>query len=493
MSWNRIPPEIFDDINQYLDLETIKNFRLASKHTAERCLGPRFLSFVPSHAETDLTETSLQNLAARALHPVFRKTVQRLTIKAVFYAHHGDYITSKRWRPSLARWNVSDRLLEMIWGNREPWEPQNVKWLKSQQKARDALSDEFVIKTLATALDQFLVLDIIKLQPWIAVTPEKEKKIDFWYPVGFQWASHVSLLTLAAVARSTSAVRQLDIYGRLEPDGGGPPPNCCTIPAVDIATYLAQMHRDGLKGNSLPMERFGVHLSGLSWKSYSGKQGYMQKFFKKSLSVFPGGSRQNPGLLLQSMTNILDLYLYFDYDYDYYPCSVPRSYYQIFASITNNVHLHQLKHCHLSYFPVTVTVLCDFLKRHQHLVSLSMKGLCLPDGKTWDPILEFIGTYFRDLESLKLQFLYQAGRRVELNPNPTNDLDWHEGHQIFVHSCQLESSTCAKYHRAHKYFGHLGRGRYAGSYFYLSFYLIEWKLRPETSAHAVPWQKGIFS
>lgn len=220
MSWDRILPEI--DLRRYQPIPRSQNHQKlpAREQTHRRGVSRSSLFIVRASTHgTDLTEFSLQNLAARALHPVFRKTVQRLTTKSVFYAHHGDYITSERWQSLLARWNVSDRLLEMIWGNREPWEPQNVKWLKSQQKARDALSDEFIIKTLVTALDHFSALDLIKLQPWIAVTPGKEKKIDFWYPVRFQWASHVSLLTLAAVSRSATAVRQLDLYGRLEPDG----------------------------------------------------------------------------------------------------------------------------------------------------------------------------------------------------------------------------------------------------------------------------------
>jgi hypothetical protein len=90
----------------------------------------------------------------------------------------------------------------------------DLKWLAKQQQARDALSDEFIIETLVTALDLFLALDEIKLWTWIVTEPGEKrwKPYESYRQLTFPWESHVCYLALAALTRRKSQVRAMDIF-----------------------------------------------------------------------------------------------------------------------------------------------------------------------------------------------------------------------------------------------------------------------------------------
>lgn len=84
LNLDRLPPEVVERIIQYVDLDTIKSLRLTSRVLGERCLGPRFKSFLKRQT-TDLTKRSLQSLCALASHPTLRPVVKNLTIMATVY------------------------------------------------------------------------------------------------------------------------------------------------------------------------------------------------------------------------------------------------------------------------------------------------------------------------------------------------------------------------------------------------------------------------
>jgi hypothetical protein len=240
MSWDRVPSEIFDAINEYLDLNTIKSLRLVSKYISQRCLGPRFLFFA-SQAITDLTLGKLQALDKRASHPVFRNAVRRLIIQATFYDHCGHY--------------PERRKLETFYGSRDP---VNMEWLKKLQKERNTMSDKFIIDSLVNALNQFSALDEIKIQPCITIAPKIN--IPLRHSFTFRWASHVCFLTLAAAARSSTTLRQLSIYKGCEADSE--PGRLCSVPVRDIAFHLKKIKGKCLSDIHLPIENLGLNVSG---------------------------------------------------------------------------------------------------------------------------------------------------------------------------------------------------------------------------------------
>lgn len=458
MSWDCVPSEIFDAINEYLDLNTIKSLRLVSKYTSQRCLGPRFLFFA-SQVRTDLTSGSLQVLDKRASHPVFRNAVRCLIIQATFYDHCGHY--PKR------------RKLETFYGSRDP---ANMEWLKNLQKERNTMLDKFIIDSLVNALNQFSALDEIKIQPYITIAPGIN--IPLRHSFTFRWASHVCFLTLAAAARGSTILRQLGIYQGCEPYSE--PGRLCSVPAREIAVHLKKIKGKRLGDIYLPIESLGLKVSGEKWNP-PRRQGSMRSLFTGPILNGRGGAYKSDNFsgleqLLQCAAKLVKLCLAFDFDY-HRDLSVPESYYTFFTRMADNVYLRQLKHFCLIDFPVTVNALLEFLRKHQNIVSLCMKGLCIPEGERWNPILKYINTNMLDLDALSISCLRQGAHFVELNPDPMirrdsfRNYNWEQGCYSYTHHCP---SGCEKWARAHKYFRHLGRGKSVSSKFVCSRFSISW-------------------
>src|SRR5262245_21529478 len=76
-------PLIWEEILEYLDLESIKNLRLTDKALNEACLRRRF-KLCLEHQTTDLTQESLESLASIATHSL-GGNVKHLTILAAVY------------------------------------------------------------------------------------------------------------------------------------------------------------------------------------------------------------------------------------------------------------------------------------------------------------------------------------------------------------------------------------------------------------------------
>jgi hypothetical protein len=207
----------------------------------------------------------------------------------------------------------------------------------------------------------------------------------------------------------------------------------------------------------------------------------MRSLFTGFIFSGRGGAYRSDNLsglqqLLQCAAKLVRLYLAFDFNH-HRGVSVPESYYTIFTRMADNVYLRQLKHFCLINFPVTVNALLEFLRKHQNIVSLCMKGLCIPEGERWNPILKYIRSNMLDLDALSISCLRQGARFVELNPDPkirrnfSRNQDWEQGRDFYTHHCP---SDCDNWARAHKYFRHVGRGKSVSSKFVYSRFSISW-------------------
>ncbi|KAJ5141883.1 uncharacterized protein N7443_006600 [Penicillium atrosanguineum] len=277
--WGCIPSEIFDQINQHLDLQSLKNLRLVNKHTAERCLGPHFLSFA-RRARTDLTEASLRALLIRARHPIFQKAVRRLAIRVIIYDAHSLVPATTK--------------LETYYGSRAPAS----RWLREAQKTRNSLPDEFIIHSLATALKHLSALQEIRLEPSLAIAPNTDQWLTR-FPAKYSWISHACFLTLAAIARSSNTIHQVDIYTRRESDGKTDHiDESCGVPIGEFARYLTKLNDYGSNNVHFSIDNLGMKLS--------GGNGEPSDFAAV-------------GKLLYCMSDLSMLYLTFDFDYHVHP------------------------------------------------------------------------------------------------------------------------------------------------------------------------------
>ena len=412
MAWNRIPSEVFDLILEDVDLETIKNVRLVNKVAAQRCLSPRFLSFA-SHVQTDLTEQSLWKLMARASHPVFSRAVRKLTIVADCYDHRGQNVLFELDNTPPSTW---DSLLGYdVWNSREiPRSTYDLEWLRQQQTARDALSDDFIIHIMTSALESFTELQHISLQARVW-TSAKERWSPYviFAPVMVPWATHVCYLTLAAVAKSRSSVPEIDIYGSWEEDSITTDNLClsscqfCGVSLVELRRYLAKINEgDGIR---LPFETMKLCLS----TGIQVKRGSETKWLQMGyLSLFPGlsGAEEKPShndqagvmRLLKATPDLRDLTMNLDGNPD-----IDDGVHEMFTSVADQISLPQLRKCELNRLPVTSAALLKFLEAHRDLEDLTLRKIAIPADDTFAPVFRFIGAEMLQLSTCTMsEFSY---------------------------------------------------------------------------------------
>ncbi|KAJ5101767.1 hypothetical protein NUU61_003989 [Penicillium alfredii] len=457
MLWSRLPSEIWETILQNLDLDTIKSLRLMNQCAAERCLGPRFLSYA-SHVETDLTEESLMALLTRALHPSFRNAVRHLTISAISYDQSGKEVLYYNKEDSYEGRDcgiifVSEDPPTMIPLQRWPISQHDLAWTKKQQRTRDALSNEFIIETLVCALNEFSSLDEIKLQSWIMTSPDRRwSPYEIFWPLTFPWASHVCYLVLAAMVKSTTTVRALDIFRDLNRESI--PYKRCSIPAKDFATHFAKISKisknsDDKKDMRLLLERLALSIStGMGTKSRIYRSmlertaSLLTPSFLKSEDDEALGVGDLSGvtrLLKCAADNLQDLDLHFDHD----SLDVPQTYYHLFTSIADQTHFHQLQKCRLVDLPVTVPALLRFLEKHQNMSYLTMEGLMLSHREEWHLVFKFISTNMRNLDVLCLSHLHQGGIRINMDQHVFAERYYPPGHESHGRFFAVSSVNCA--------------------------------------------------
>ncbi|KAJ5291566.1 hypothetical protein N7478_000817 [Penicillium angulare] len=422
MAWNHLPSEIFDMILQGADLETIKNVRLVNKVTAQRCLSPRFLSCA-SHIKTDLTEQSLWKVIERTAHPIFSRAVRYLTVLAVCYDHRGKHVLFEKHLTTRGYWNPLNWRRRYGLFYQTPRATYNLEWLQQQQASRDAVSDQFIIQVLTSALDSFIELKQINLQAQVMTSPnERWSPYTVLAPVILPWASHVCYLVLAAVAKGESTVPEINIYTAYERDSKParfPSPNevYCGVSIEKLSHYLDKIN-DGVEVR-LPFGSMNVCLATERQAQFKQEPGWLQTGYASFLSVFSGSvAGESPrddlsGLmrLLKATPHLQGLKIEFDHE----DLATRNEFRGIFTSVANQASFRQLKECTLIRLPITPAALLRFLEAHRDLINLTLKYLSVSSDSLWDPIFRFVGAEMTDLRWCTIDHLYHGDARIPLD------------------------------------------------------------------------------
>ncbi|KAL2013888.1 hypothetical protein VTN00DRAFT_1413 [Thermoascus crustaceus] len=404
LNLNHVPPEVVEKIIKYLDLNTIKSLRLTSKVFGERCLGPRFKSFLKQQT-TDLTEQSLWSLCTLASHPELGPAVKNLTIMATVYdASKLERILSTKKR----------RIVE----SSGPF---------ARKEEREALSNESVIDSLASALRLLGRLDSVDLDATVVQGPNVtvSTATGEWHPIWIL-ASQVYCLTMSAVARSGVAVDTVTVY-RNTPR--------CSVPSCDITAHVEKLDAGHLTFAGTSIKNLALSISTkvetdfhkitaarerlegadrAFHEVFGSKAGLLEASNPEALAEenFLGIARL---LRLMPKLEAIDLHLYDTLEGD------AKAYDQIFKAIAREVHLPSLEQCFLRGIYASEESMLQFLENHPRINHLDLREMTITSG-SWEPIFKYLGSRMTALTRLRLSNLRDENKSLR-NLNPV----WEEG------------------------------------------------------------------
>lgn len=237
----KVFPEILERILGHLDLNTIKSLRCTCKALGDRCIGPRFKSFVQNQ-ETDLTLQSLDNLFDLASSPVISQLVKHVTVTAVVFD-----TTELESKLQTGRKTVTERngpivsMTIMKCTEEELAEAQaDLDWLRANIDLRKKEDRVSVTASLVRVLRQFGKIHTLHVEA--RVLKGKDQKswpgaASEWSPV-FIRASEVYRIAMSAVARSKANLECLAVYRFM--------PNMpkCGVPSFDITAHMETLESE---------------------------------------------------------------------------------------------------------------------------------------------------------------------------------------------------------------------------------------------------------
>ena len=405
MSWDRLPRELFDEVLRYLDYDSIKNFRLVNKSASRGCLNSQFLA-TATEAETDLTEQSLWDLMARAMKTAFASSVRRLVITSTSstnnntvarYSRNGMFMNSTELSKASSKISTTP-------GTLSAGKKSDPKGNVHRYGVHEPRSDEFIIKILVAALNAFTQLDEISLQSCtVPLHQSKNKHRSLLWNLKSQYASRTCYLTLAAVARSKTRVRAMNIYHNQHrwPFYA----EASSSASEDFALDLDRIIRAGLEHSRFGIRSLklnlssGVGIADRSLATRSSVRNMMSSYHESSLRPDTTGLIR----LLQCMPDLETFSLQFSQD----GRTLSGEDWHIFTTITDKVQFQQLRICELDGVPVTAHSLCKFVQRHHHIKVLRIIGAALPGVEEWPSVFSAISCEL-DLQELRLDRLRWA-------------------------------------------------------------------------------------
>ncbi|KAJ5179356.1 hypothetical protein N7492_002566 [Penicillium capsulatum] len=416
MNWNQIPAEIFDIIVRDLELNDIKNLRLVNKASAERCLGPRLLSFA-STAETDLTEQSLWDLMAHSLHPAFGPAVRKLRVLSICFDHVGKHVVFEFNSSPAPAWGGSwwDDLRSIT----VPSATYDMNWLREQQQIRDSLSDQVIIDFLGPAISSFTGLENVTLRSWVTTSPgQKWPPYEGFAPVTARWTSHVCYLTLAAVAGSKTTAKSLNLFTEAEtPAERGSnvrtyPQICSGVLWRELSSHVTKIHQT-YGEIQLPFDDLSIQVRA---EDDAIKQ--------TSTSMFPSlfsasSSNDEAKDDFSSLTRLLRLMpglRNLDVCFNQKGRCNPVYYGHIFTGIAE-LSFPQLRNLHLQNLSITSAAILRFLKSHRMIHHLYLEGLSIPADEEWGPVFSFLSEEMKDLLVLVLSECFRGESQIRLYPD----------------------------------------------------------------------------
>ncbi|KAJ5670444.1 uncharacterized protein N7477_005807 [Penicillium maclennaniae] len=412
MDWTTLPPEVFEIILTYLDLDTVKALRLTDRKLAEKCIGPRFLGSIQQPIFA-VSSQNLHSLHALACNPALSNLIYSLTFlatsldsseleknvkcgKRTVRQSHGHFITATRVAYS-------------------PEELSNVKsnltWLRGQRRARANESSSEMIELLQLALKGFGELDSIHLDGAVIVgrTQRESTCNDQWHPLWMR-ASYVFSLVMTAMVQSGTSVKKLNAYRST--------PRCC-IPSGDITTYALGLNpkqlgilNKGLESLQLSMSAevqnaldFANALNVLE-PDDDTPEGHLSRDDPRAVLV-----DGTPGItsLLKSAPALRELDLSFRHALE---DGTLDSYDRILESIAHEAQFPILEKCALSGFLAKGESILLFLQKHPDLRSFTLHECTLTTG-SWTPIFSHLDQSMPRLDDLSFSNLYGKHRQEE--------------------------------------------------------------------------------
>jgi hypothetical protein len=402
IDWTTLPPELFETILKYLDLDSVKALRLTDQKFAEKCIGPRFLSFIQQPI-LDVSSQNLRSLHALACNPPLSGMIHSLTFLATSLDSSEAEENVKSGKYTVRR--VHGPMFETTTTSYSPEELSiakfNLKWLKEQQKARAKESSSEMIELLQLALKGFNALHSIQLDSAFIIGPTEKESASRgkWHPLWIR-ASHVFFLVVSAMAQSGVSVKKFDAYRQT--------PRCC-IPSGDITTYASGLSPEQLEIVSKGLESFELNTSAeiqtavgsakARKRDELARMGYLSR--KHPRAVLAEGT---PGItsLLKSAHALRELDLSFRHALR---GGCPDSYDRIIESIAHETQLPMLESCAFSGFLAKGESILLFLQNHPNLRSFTLHECHLTTG-SWPPIFAHLDQSISKLESVSFSNLY---------------------------------------------------------------------------------------
>lgn len=411
MDLTTLPPEVFETILTYLDLDTVKALRLTGPKPAEKCIGPRFLGSIQQPI-LDVSSQKLRSLQALACNPALSKMVHSLTFLATSL---DSSVLEKNVKSGRRTVQYHGPIFSATTKAYSPEELANVKsdlnWLREQQKVRaNELSSE-MIELLQFALKRFGELDSIHLDGASIIGRNQRESTEKgeWYPLWMR-ASHVFSLVVTALVQSGTSVKKFDAYRSTS--------RCC-IPSGHITTYVSDLNPKqlgimckGLESLKLSMSAEVPDVLGLAnaLEITEPDENTLRKYYEATprhlsrddpRALLADGT---PGItsLLKSAPALRELDLSFRNALE---GGKLDSYDRIIESIAHETQFLTLEKCAFSGFLAKGESILLFLQKHPDLRSFTLHECTLTTG-SWTPIFAHLEQSMPRLENLSFSNLY---------------------------------------------------------------------------------------
>lgn len=402
VDWTTLPPELFETILTYLDLDSVKALRLTDRKFAEKCIGPRFSSFIQQPI-LDVSSQNLRSLHALACNPALSKMVHSLTLLATSLDSSEAEKNVKSGKYTVRR--THGPMFESLTTTYTPEElsnaKSNLKWLKKQQKARAKESSSEMIRLLEGVLTGFCGLHSIKLDSAFLIGPTERASAPQgkWHPLWIR-ASHVFYLVMTAMAQSGVSVKNLNAYRQT--------PKCC-VASNDVTKYTSDLEPKQLEIVSKGLETFELSTSAeiqtaagaakAQRKDEWARMGFLSRDDPRA--VLAEGT---PGItsLLKSAHALRELDLSFRHSLR---DGCPDSYDRIIDSIAHETQFPMLEKCAFSGFLAKGESILLFLQKHPNLHSFTLHECEMTTG-SWPPIFAHLSQSMPKLESVSFSNLW---------------------------------------------------------------------------------------
>ncbi|KAJ5124314.1 uncharacterized protein N7515_008139 [Penicillium bovifimosum] len=402
VSWTTLPPEPFETILTYLDVDSVKALRLTDRRFAEKCVGPRFLSFIQQPI-LDVSSQNLRSLYALACNPALSKMIHSLTFLATSLdsseaeknVKSGNH-TVRRNHGAMFETTTTPFTAEEFSNAKS-----NLKWLKQQQKARATESPSEMIELLEGVLTGFHGLHSIRLDGAALKGPTERATASQgeWHSLWIR-ASHVFYLVVTALAQSGVSVKTFNAYRQTH--------RCC-VTSNDITKYASDLNPRQLEIVSKGLESFELSTSAevqtaVNSAKVRGKGAYTQRgyFITQRSSCISSGGHTGNLYLLKSAHALRELDLSFRHALRE---GCPDSYDKIIESIAKETQFPMLEKCAFSGFLAKGESILLFLQKHPNLRFFTLHECHLTTG-SWPPIFAHLSESMPKLESVSFSNLY---------------------------------------------------------------------------------------